>query len=161
MNHRCHPFCSDVILFRSVSSSCSRRHRQYKHMFGVSQYIAVVSPTALCWYFARHCCYHRNFNFLRAAFFVSLKSSSFGSIKNIPLNCLALLSFGFSITHLCFALLCFLLFASDINFHISSQTSSGGLSFGRTTLVHPSDNSFSPSTFQQHSLNLFFKHYVQ
>ena len=43
------------------------------------------------------------FNFLRAAFIVSLNSSSIGSMKNIPLNCLALSSFGFSTAHLCFA----------------------------------------------------------
>ena len=42
-------------------------------------------------------------NFLRAAVIVSLNSSSLGSIKNIPLNCLAFSSFGFSIAHLCFA----------------------------------------------------------
>ena len=60
--------------------SCFRRHQQYVfcHVFpGTS-------------------------NFLRAAFTVSLNSASFGSMKNIPLNCLALSSFGFSIAHLCF-----------------------------------------------------------
>ena len=37
-------------------------------------------------------------NFVQAAFIVSLNSSSFGSIKNIPLNCLASSGFfGFSI----------------------------------------------------------------
>ena len=106
-------------------------------------------------------------NFLRAAFIVSLNPSSFGSTKNIPHNCLALSSFGFSIAHLCFP---FFFAASDINFHISGHTSSGrevfcflvslapdhedpsgGLSFSRTNLVNPvhaSDNSFSPSTLQ-------------
>ena len=47
-------------------------------------------------------------NFLRAAFIVSLNSSSFGSMKNIPLNCLALSSFGVSIAH--FGLLFFFFF---------------------------------------------------
>ena len=61
-------------------------------------------------------------NFLRAAFIVSLNSLSFGSMKNIPLNCLAFSSFGISIAHLCFALF---FAASDINFHISGHTSSG------------------------------------
>ena len=42
-------------------------------------------------------------NFLRAALMLSLNSSSFGSLENIPLNCFALSSFGFSIAHLCFA----------------------------------------------------------
>ena len=106
-------------------------------------------------------------NSLRAAFIVSLNSSSFGSMKNIPLNCLALSSFGFSTAHLCFA---FYFAPSDICFHISGHTVSGrevvcflvsllpdhvypssGLSFKKTNLVkpvHASDNSFSPSTFQ-------------
>ena len=99
-------------------------------------------------------------NFLRAALIVSLNSSSSGSIKNIPLNCLALSSFGFSIAYFCFALL----FAvSDICFHTSGHTLSGrevvgflvslhpghvylsgGLSFNKMNLVkpvHASDNS--------------------
>ena len=107
-------------------------------------------------------------NFLRAAFIVSLNSSSFCSIKNIPLNCLALSSFGFSIAQLCFAF--FLFFAaSDIKFHISGHTSSGrevfcflvsllpdhvypsgGFSFGFFFSIHV------PVIF-----NLFFQHYVQ
>ena len=62
------------------------------------------------------------FNFLRAAFIVSLSSSSFGSMKNIPLNCLALSSFSLSMAHLCFA---FFFAASDICFHISGHTLSG------------------------------------
>ena len=83
-------------------------------------------------------------------------------MKNIPLNCLALSSFGFSMGHLCFA---FLFAASDFCFHISGHTSSGrevvcflvslhpdhvypsgGLSFSRTNLVNPvraSDNTSS------------------
>ena len=64
-------------------------------------------------------------NFLRAAFIVSLNSSSFCSIKNIPLNCLAIVELWFLD---CPALLCFLSFffaASDIKFHISGHTSSG------------------------------------
>ena len=93
-------------------------------------------------------------NFLRAAFIVSLNSSSFGSMKNIPLNCLAFSSFGFSTAHLCFA---FFFAASDIKFHFSGHTSSGrevvcfleslppdlvypsgGLSFNKMNLViHP------------------------
>ena len=44
-------------------------------------------------------------NFLRAFFMVCLNSSSFGSMKKIPRNCLGLSGFGFSIAHFCFALL--------------------------------------------------------
>ena len=61
-------------------------------------------------------------NFRRAAFIVSLNFSSFGSMKNIFLNCLALSSIGFSIAHLCFA---FFFAASDIRVHISGHTLSG------------------------------------
>ena len=104
-----------------------------------------------------------NFSFFIVFFF---------SIKNIPLNCLALSSFGFPI-HLCFA---FFFAASDINFHISGHTSSGrevfcflvslhpdrvnpsgGLSCNRTNLVNPvhaPDNSFSPI------FNLFFQQHI-
>ena len=66
-------------------------------------------------------------NFLRAALIVSLNSSSFGSIKNIPLTCLALSSFGFSIAYFCFA---FFFAASDICVHISDHTSFGQEVFG-------------------------------
>ena len=62
------------------------------------------------------------FNFPRATFTVSLSSLSFGSMKNIPLNSLALSSFSLSMAHLCFA---FFFAASDICFHISGHTLSG------------------------------------
>ena len=61
-------------------------------------------------------------NFLRAAFIVSLNSSSSGSMKKIPRNCLALSGFGFSIAHFCFAIF---FAASDICVHISGHTLSG------------------------------------
>ena len=64
----------------------------------------------------------RTSNFLRAALIMSLNSSSSGSMKYIPFNCLALSRFGFSTVHFCFA---FFLAASDVNFHISGHTSSG------------------------------------
>ena len=74
--------------------SCFRRHQQHKrilccvsqyyggflHFIGILQGIAAGIGTS---------------NFLRAAIIVSLNSSSFGSMKNIPLNCLALSGFGF------------------------------------------------------------------
>ena len=63
------------------------------------------------------------YNFLRAAFIVSLNSSSFGSMKNIPLNCLAFSSCGFSMAHLCFALSFSM--HQTYDFHISGHTSSG------------------------------------
>ena len=100
-----------------------------------------------------------------------LNSSSSGSMKKIPRICLTLSSFGFSIAHLCFALL---FAASDICFHISGHSlsglevvcflvslspdhvyPSGGLSFSKICLVRPvhaSDNSLSPSTFQSSSI---------
>ena len=61
-------------------------------------------------------------NFLRAFLMVCFHSSSSGSMKKIPRNCLALLSLGFSIAHFCFA---FRFDASDICFHISGHTLSG------------------------------------
>ena len=88
-------------------------------------------------------------------------------MKKIPRNLLALSSFGFSMVHF----LLFLRFdASDLCFHISGHTvsglevvcflvsllkdhvyPSGGPSFNKMNLVklvHASDTSFSPSTFQ-------------
>ena len=46
----------------------------------------------------KHCCWHLNFQLLRAFFITRFKSSSSGSIK-IPRNLLAFSSFGFSIAH--------------------------------------------------------------
>ena len=61
-------------------------------------------------------------NFLRAFFMVCLNYSSFGSMKKIPRDLVALSSFGFSIAHFCFALL---FDASDICSHISGHNLSG------------------------------------
>ena len=61
-------------------------------------------------------------NFQRPFFMVCLNSSSSRSMKNIPRNCLALSSFGFSKAHVCFA---FFFAASDICLHISGYTYSG------------------------------------
>ena len=61
-------------------------------------------------------------NSLRAFLMMCLNSSSSGSMKKIPRNCLALSSFGFSIAHFCFALL---FAASDKCFQISGHTLSG------------------------------------
>ena len=61
-------------------------------------------------------------NFLRAFFEISLKCSSFGSMKKIPRSYLALSSFGFSTAQYCFSLR---LDASDMCFHISGHNLSG------------------------------------
>ena len=136
---------------------------------------AVGLSTASCWYFAGHRYWHRN---IQLALIVSLNSSSSSSMKFFSLNCLALSSFGFSIAHLCFA---FFLAAPDIRVHLSGLLSSGrevlcflvslhpdhvypsgGLSFNKMNLVkpvHASDNSFSPSTFQQSSI-CFLEHHI-
>ena len=106
-------------------------------------------------------------NFLRAFLMMCLNSSSSGSMKKVPRNCLALSSCGSSIAHFCFGLR---FDASSICFHISVHTlsglevvcflvslsqdhvyPSGGLSFNKINLlkpVHASDNSRSSSTFQ-------------
>ena len=73
----------------------------------VHQYWGKFSHAAICWCLTRHCCWHRNFPTFYELFFIvcPLNSSSSGSMKKIPRNCLALSSFGFSIAHFCFALL--------------------------------------------------------
>ena len=92
-------------------------------------------------------------NFLRAAFSVSLNSSSFGSMKKIPLNCPALSSFGFSKAHLCFGFFrCighkfphiwpYIIRTRSFLFPWQSPprpyvSSSGGLSLSRTNLANP------------------------
>ena len=98
---------------------------------------------------------------------VRLSSSTSGSMKKIPRNCLALSRIGFSTIHFCFALR---FDASDICFLKSGHTlsglevvcflvslppdhvsPSGGLSFNKMNLVkpvHASDHSLSSSTFQ-------------
>ena len=129
--------------------------------------IAEDFTTVFCLFFARHCCWHRKFQLSTSSFHCELEFFVVWSMKNIPVNCLALSSFGFSRAHLCFA---FFIAASDINFHMSGHTlsgrevvcflvslppdhvyPSGGLSFNKMNLVklvHASDNSLSPSTFQ-------------
>ena len=82
---------------------------------------AASFSTAVYWCFARHCCRHRNFQ-LPTSVLMFLKSSSSGSMKNIPCNFLALSNFRFSIAHVCFALR---FDASDACLHISGHTLSG------------------------------------
>ena len=99
-----------------------RVHQQYRHVWSCffpklrqvspRQFIGILQSIAAgigtCTFYERFpwCAY----------------SSSSGSMKMIPRCCLALSSFGFSITHFCFALL---FAASDICFHISGHTLSG------------------------------------
>ena len=169
---RIHPFCSDAILMRCVSISFQPWSRAFVttkaffvFRFPISRW---VSPLLFIGVLRSIAAGIGTSNFLRATFIVSLNSLSFGSMKNIPLNSLALSSFGFSIAHLCFA---FFFAASEICTHISGHTlsgrevvcflvsppldhayPSGGLSFKKKmNLVKPvqvSDHSFSPSTFQ-------------
>ena len=104
-------------------------------------------------------------NFFRAALIVILNSSSSGSMKCTPLNCLAVSSFGFSIAHFlcCFLFRCIRHMIPRIwpyiirswgylvprkSPHPHQVYPSGGLSFNRINPVHASDNSRPPSTFQ-------------
>ena len=117
MSYRIRRFCSDVIFMRFVSSSFWPSSRAFIGINNISVFclafpnVAVGLSTALHWYFARHCCWHRNFQF-----------STSGFQKNIPLCCLALSSCGFSITRLCFA---FFFAASNMCFQIFGHTLSG------------------------------------
>ena len=137
--------------------SCFRRRQQHKRFCLAFPNIAVGSSTALYGYFARHCCWHRNFQLSPSGFHCQLEFCVVWLNEEYSSQLLTLSSFGFSIAHLCFALF----FAtSDIIFHISGHASSGRevvcflvslLSCGRTkfvNLVHAYDNSFSSSTFQ-------------
>ena len=128
MSHRIRPFCSDVILMRFVSSFFWSWSRAFVGINNTGicvlrfPTLRWVSPLLFIGILQNIAAGIGTSNFLRAAFIVCLNSSSFGSIKNIPLNCLALSRFGFSIAHLCFAFFCA---ASDICFHISGHTLSG------------------------------------
>ena len=127
MSHRIHPFCSDVILMRFVSSSFQPWSRALVGINNTSVFCLAfsniaVSPLLFIGILQGIAAGIGTSNFLRAAFIVSLNSSSSGSLKNILFNCLALSSFGFSISHLCFP---FFFDASDICFHISGHTLSG------------------------------------
>ena len=184
MSHRVHPFCSDMILMRFVSSSFLPWSRVSSASI-IQAYFVLrlpmlrwVSPLLFIGILQGIAAGIGTSNVLRAALIVSLNSSPFGSIKNIPLNCLALSSFGFSIAHLCFA---FFFGASDICVHISGHTlsrrevdcflvsphpdhvyPSGGLSVNKMNLVkpvHASDISFLHSqytTFSQPCSNRTF-----
>ena len=108
VSHRIHPFGSDVILMRIVYSSL---HPWSRALVGITNKsifchafpnTAVSLPTALYRILQGIAAGIGTSNFLRAVLIVSLNSSSFGSKKKIPLNCLVLSSSGFSIAQLCF-----------------------------------------------------------
>ena len=122
MNYRIHVFGSIVILMKLVSSSFESRSRAFvginnTSIFGLAfPNIAVGFPLLFVGVLPGIAAGIGTSNFLRAFFMLFLKSSSSGSMKEIPLNCLALSMFGFSMAHLCFALF---VAASDICFYIS------------------------------------------
>ena len=113
-------------------------------------------------------------NFQCAFFMISSNSPSSGSMKKIPGNLLALSSFGFSIVHFCFsyvlmhqtcvstflAIICRALKSfvfSSVSLPDHEDPSGGSFSLNIVNLakpVHVSDNSRSPSTFQQSSMFL-------
>ena len=119
-------------------------------------------------------------NFLRAAFIVSLNSSSFGSMKNIPLNCLALSIFGFSTAHFlfCFLFHCirhmlphiwpYIIWTRSWLFPRKSPPAPGVAVrwpfIQKKNIVKPvnaSDNSLSPSTHVPVIFHMFLQQYVE
>ena len=74
MSKRIYPFCSDVILMRFVSSSCLTWSHAFVDINNTSVFglafpdIAVGHTTVLYRYFARHCCWHRNFQLSTGGF---------------------------------------------------------------------------------------------
>ena len=100
-----------------------RRHRQYKHIWScVFPILRQVSPRQCAVFYTALLLASEFPTFYERFFMVCSNSSSSGSMKKIPRNCLALSSFGFSTAHFCFALL---FAASDICIHISGHTLSG------------------------------------
>ena len=173
VSHRSHPFFSDMILVMFVYCSFLPWSCAFVGINNASKScpavpnIAVGFPLLFVGILQAIVAGIGTSNFLRAALIVSLNSSSFGSIKNILLNCPTLSSFGFLIAHLCLA---FFFAASDMCVHISGHTSSeregvcflvsllpdhvyssGGFLFNKVNLVKfvsAFDNFLSPSTFQ-------------
>ena len=121
-------FCSTVIFMIPLRYAFQSNSHRFVSFDNTSIFGLVFPNTAACfsaaiyWSFIRHCCWHRNFQLLRAFFIIRLNSSSSGSILKIPRNLLALSSFGFSMANFCFSLR---FDASDICFHISGHTLSG------------------------------------
>ena len=110
VNQRIHPFFSDMILEMFVCCSLSRTFVGINNtsiFCLVFPNIAVGFPLLFIGIWQGIAAGIGTSNFLLAVFIASLNSSSSDSMKYIPLNCLALSSFGFSI--ILFALLSFLL----------------------------------------------------
>ena len=106
------PFCSDMILVMFVYCSAPSRLGLVLSSATTQAYLVLrftilrwVLPPLFIGIVQGIAAGIGTSNFLGAAFVMSLKSSSTGSMKNIPLKCLALSSFGFSIAHFLF---CFL-----------------------------------------------------
>ena len=183
---RIDPFCSDMILMMFVYCSFWPWSHAFVGINNTSEFCLAISntavgfSTALYRYFARHCCWHRNFQLSTSGFDCELEFFIVWFNKNIPLNCLALSSLGFSIAHFCFSLR---FNASDICVHISGHALSrrevvcflaslpadhvyppGGLSFNKMNLVQPfhaPDNLILFLHPRSSNLQYFLQHYVQ
>ena len=83
---------------------------------------AVGFSTALYRCFAKHCCWHRNFQLSTSGFDCELEFFIVRFNKEHSSQYVALSSFGFSMALFCFA---FFFTASDIRVHISGLLSSG------------------------------------
>ena len=147
--------------------SCFHRHQQHKRILScVSKYFGGFPQCPLS-YFAKHCCWHRNFQLSTSGCHCELEFFVVWFNEEYSSQLSGIVDLWFLDSHLCFALF---FAASDICFQIPGHTlsgrevvcflkslsqvhvcPSGGLSFNKMNLVkpvHPSDNSLSPSTFQ-------------
>ena len=100
-----------------------RRHQQHKRDFCLAfPNIAVGFSTALYRYFARHCCWHRNFQLSPSGFHCELDFFVVWFNEEYSSQLSGIVELWFLDSHLCFA---FFFAASDICFHKSGHTSSG------------------------------------
>ena len=126
-----------------------------------------VLPLLFVGIFAKHCCWHRNFQLSPRGFHCELEFFVVWFNEEYSSQLSGIVELWFLDSP---SLFCFLFRCIGHTFHISGHTSSGrevfcflvsrspdhvypsgGLPFSRTNLVNPvhaSDNSFSPSTFQ-------------
>ena len=147
--------------------SCIRRHQQHKRISScVSQFCGGL-PTAFHRNFARHCCWHWNFQLSTSGFHCELEffvvwfneeySSQFSGIVELwfldspSLFCFLFRCIGHKFPHIW----PYTIRTRGCLFPCKSPPGrvypSGGLSFKKMNLVkpvHASDNSLSPSTFQ-------------
>ena len=123
MNYRFHSFCSDVILRRFVQSSLDPWSRAFVGINNTSVFSLSFSNTAMGFstvlyrYFARHCCWHRNFQLSTSGFHRELEffivwfneeySSQFSGIDELwfldspSLFCFLLCCIGHKFQHVC------------------------------------------------------------